>query len=89
MELLVKNNLFTELSAKELFAIDGGDPARQQMTQQIRSSDSFKVSEADKKAAIGATAQLVGVAGLAAGFVCVPLGVALSAASLILGYCSF
>lgn len=86
MELLVRNNLFAELSVDELFTIDGGDPARQRMTQQIRNSGSFKVSEADKKTAIGATAQLIGIAGLAAGFVCVPLGVALSGASILLGY---
>ena len=75
---------FESLTERELQTTNGG---YSEMNYRRRAAKSLgRTSAADRKAAIGATAQLVGIAAIPAGMVSAPVGVGMSTVGILMGY---
>ena len=79
MEKNLKTSSFIALGQQELFDVDGGDPARNKMVQELRSSGGVRYTEEEKRLVVGYT---LGYLSLATAW-SLPIGAAFGLASTL------
>lgn len=75
------NNGFYEMTGNEMLAVDGGDPARNAMVAANRQSGGIRITEAERKMAVGYTLGYLS----AATWWCPPVSMGLGIASTLYG----